>query len=190
MGDFVEDAASLARELGRPQVVGHSMGGLITQCLAAQDLIRAAVLLAPAPPRGISVLSPRVVLKQVKYLPAILRSRLVRPAPNDLRELVLNCIPRAEQDAELARLHPDSGRAASEMSITGVRVDAARVRCPLLIIAGCEDRFVPPSIAEHVARRYGAPFRALPNHGHMLPVEPGWRAIAESAADWLGAHDA
>src|SRR5512133_3628250 len=76
---FADDASAVARHLGAPLVVGHSMGGLIAQRLAERGDVRAAALVSPAPPRGITVLSPRLAIKQLKYLPAILGSRLVVP---------------------------------------------------------------------------------------------------------------
>src|SRR5579872_3556535 len=41
--DFAADAAAVARSIGMPAVVGHSMGGLIAQRLAEEGLVRAAV---------------------------------------------------------------------------------------------------------------------------------------------------
>lgn len=183
--EFVDDACEVAQSLGAPAVVGHSMGGLIAQRLAERGAVRAAALIAPAPPRGISVLSPRLIAKQLKYLPAILGSKLVRPSRPDLRELVLNRVPPHAQDSLLDRFIPDSGRAAREMSITGIPVDAANVRCPLLVIAGDDDRFVPNAVAARVAARYRAPFQTMVGHGHMLVVEPGWEAAADAVARWL-----
>jgi pimeloyl-ACP methyl ester carboxylesterase len=183
--DFTDDAAAVARELDRPAVVGHSMGGLIAQRLAERDLVRAAALIAPAPPRGISVLSPGLVIRQLKYLPAILGSRLVHPSARDLRALVLNHLAPAEQDAVLAQLIPDSGRAGRDMSITGVPVDARRVRCPVLVLVGDDDRFIPPRVVARVAARYGAPLQTLAGHGHMVIVEPDWRTAADLVVRWL-----
>jgi pimeloyl-ACP methyl ester carboxylesterase len=185
IADFVEDAAAVARHLGTPTVIGHSMGGLITQVLAAQGLVRAMVLLTPAPPRGITVLSPAVMIKQLKYLPAILRSRIVAPDHDDLREIVLNRIPPAQQDGVLSQLSPDSGRAARDMSIAGVPVDARRVRCPILVVVADEDRFIPKAIGARVAKRYDAPLRTMTGHAHMLIVEPGWEEIATTVASWI-----
>jgi len=192
MSDFVDDAASVARALGAPVVVGHSMGGLIAQQLAARHEVRAAVLLAPAPPRGISVLSPRLLLKQLKHLPAILMSRLVRPGGDDLKEIVLNRIPAEQQDELLAALSPDSGRAGRDMSITGVHVPSGDVTCPMLVIAGDDDRFIPVGIAERIAKRYAAPFHRLHGHAHMLILEPGWESIATFVEAWIRStlHDA
>lgn len=48
---FLED--EIARLPQPPVLVGHSMGGLLAQQLAARSLCRAAVLLAPAAPWGV-----------------------------------------------------------------------------------------------------------------------------------------
>ena len=188
MDDFVEDASLVARHLGSPAVVGHSMGGLIAQRLAERGIVREAVLISPAPPRGITVLSPRLAVKQLKYLPSILRSRPVVPNREDLREIVLNRVPPAHQDAILDELVPDSGRAGRQMSIDGVPVNKDRVQCPLYVVAAEEDRFIPKAIAERVARRYGAPLRTLTGHAHMSVMEPGWEEVADLAVQWIGTH--
>jgi pimeloyl-ACP methyl ester carboxylesterase len=130
-------------------------------------------------------MSPRLAIKQLKYLPAIFGSRPVVPAREDLREIVLNRVPAELQDAMLDDLVPDSGRAGKEMSINGVPVDRDRVRCPMLVIGSRDDRFIPVKIAERVARRYGAPFRILEGHGHMSIVEPGWETLADSIEQWI-----
>jgi len=184
--DFVDDAASVAAHFDAPPlVVGHSMGGLVAQCLAARGLARAAALITPAPPRGIPVLTPRVAIKQLKYLPAIVRSRLVVPDREDLRTLVLNRVPHDAQDAMLDQLVPDSGRAGRDMSLTGVPVDAARVRCPMLAVTADDDRFVPQHVVAKVARRYAAPLHTFKDHGHMIVNEPEWETLADLVARWF-----
>jgi pimeloyl-ACP methyl ester carboxylesterase len=185
INDFVEDASKVARHLGSPAVVGHSMGGLIAQRLAERSEVHAAVLISPAPPRGITVMSPRLAIKQLKYLPAIFTSRRVTPAREDLREIVLNRVPADLQNVILDGLVPDSGRAGKEMSITGVPVDRDRIRCPMLVFGSRDDRFIPVTIAERVAKRYGAPIRILEERGHMNIVEPGWETLADSVEQWI-----
>jgi pimeloyl-ACP methyl ester carboxylesterase len=190
LADFVDDARRVAHAIGatshgKPAVIGHSMGGLISQQLAALGAVRAGVLVAPAPPRGITVLSPRLVIKQLKYLPAILGLRVVRPKRDDLRELVLNCVPPRDQDAILDALVPDSGRAGRDMSVVGFPVDRTAVKVPLFAITADQDHFIPKPIVERIAARYGAPLQTFVGHGHMLVLEPGWEAVADAAARWL-----
>jgi pimeloyl-ACP methyl ester carboxylesterase len=185
ISDFADDAEHVARSIGSPAVVGHSMGGLLAQMLAERGAVSAAALIAPAPPRGITVLSPRLAIKQLKYLPPILRSRTVTPSREDLREIVLNRVPAAEQNGILDSLIPDSGRAARDMSITGVPVDHKRVRVPMFAITADEDRFIPKRIVERVAARYHAPLQTFTHHAHMLILEPGWTAVADAVARWI-----
>jgi pimeloyl-ACP methyl ester carboxylesterase len=186
--DFAEDASAVAREVGATTVVGHSMGGLVAQKLAERGDVSACVLVTPAPPRGISVLSPRVAVRQLKYMPDILRSRVVHPGREDLREIVLNRVPADQQEALLERMIPDSGRAARDMSITGVPVDASHVRCPVFVVAAEDDRFIPARIVERIARRYGAPLDLVRRHGHMVIVEPEWEQLADRVERWIRAR--
>jgi pimeloyl-ACP methyl ester carboxylesterase len=188
IADFVDDASAVAREIGAAAVIGHSMGGLIAQKLAERGDIGAAALITPAPPRGISVLSPRVAILQLKYMPAILQSRVVRPGREDLRALTMNRVPAEEQEALLAAMLPDSGRAGREMSITGVPVDATRVHCPMLVVAADDDRFIPARIVERIARRYHAALDVARGHGHMVIAEPGWEQLADRVEQWIREH--
>src|SRR5690349_12322696 len=192
MNDFIDDARQAARwlaeRLSRPIVVGHSMGGLIAQKLGEEGLARALVLLSSAPPRGISVMSGKLLRRQLRYLPALLRSKRVVPRWSDMRELVLNRVPEDEQQAAFARFVSDSGRAGREMSLGGVKVDAERVRangCPVLVVTSDDDRFIPPRIAQRVAQRYRAPVYMARGHGHLMLQEPGWNEPASFIAQWL-----
>lgn len=185
--DYVSDAAEVALFLGRPAVVGHSMGGLIAQRLAELDVVRSAVLLTPAPPRGIILFSVELALNQAKYLPQILGNRTLDAAPEAIRRLAMNCAPRALQDQALSELVPDSGRAARQIALTGIPVDASKVRCPLRVIAAAEDHFVPARVVGRIARRYRARLDVIPNHGHIVNMEPGWETLADDVASWIGA---
>lgn len=186
--DFVEDASAVAREIGAAAVVGHSMGGLIAQRLAARGEVHTAVLLTPAPPRGITVLSPRLAIAQLKYMPSVLLSRPVNPGREDLRALVFNRVPADDQQRLLAKMIPDSGRAGRDMSITGVPVDATKVKCPMLVVSAEDDHFIPPHIVERVAKRYGATLEVARQHGHMLIEEPGWEQLAARVDEWIREH--
>jgi pimeloyl-ACP methyl ester carboxylesterase len=185
MYDYADDVERVARAIGDPVIVGHSMGGLLAQMVAARGIGKGLVLLSPAPPRGIPVLSLNLAMHQAKYMPAILTKRTVVPGRSDLRALVLNRVPEAEQNIVLDMLVPDSGRAALQMSVLGVPVDRKRVKSPVLVIAGDEDRFIPFSRAVRVSERYGAPLRKAPGRGHMLIIEPGYEELCDWIADWL-----
>lgn len=190
--DFVADGRAAARWLGdrfgKPIIFGHSMGGLIAQKLGEESLARALVLLSPAPPRGISIVTARLLRRQIGYLPAMLRSKTVIPRWSDARDLVLNCVPESDRRAFFSQFVPDSGRAGREMSYRSLAIDAARLRAQtsrVLVITSDDDRFIPPRIAQRVAAKYHAPVYIARAHGHLVVREPGWTEPASFIAGWL-----
>jgi pimeloyl-ACP methyl ester carboxylesterase len=182
--DFVADAAAVARHLDKPIVIGHSMGGLIAQCLAERGLAQGIGMLAPIPPKGIRFMTFKMMMRQLKYLPAIYGSGVVAPTLEDLKAVVLNHIPESQQAEVIATFIPDSGRAAKEMSISGVPVDQRRVRAPALVVAADDDQFVPLETCRQIAVLYHASMQTVLGHGHMMPLEPGWQSIADTVARW------
>jgi pimeloyl-ACP methyl ester carboxylesterase len=183
--DYIDDALRATRVLGNVVVVGHSMGGLAAQRLAELGAVQAAVLVSPAPPRGIPLISVRLVVRQARYLPALLRSREIRLRRADADAIIMNRIPPGERPAVFAHFQPDSGRAGREIILGTVAVDPRQVRCPVLVVAGDDDRFIPLRVARRVAAKYRAPLRVLPGRAHLMMREPGWEAAAETIESWL-----
>ncbi len=189
LDDYVDDARRAARELGRPAIVGHSMGGLIAQKLAEEDAVAAAALVCPGPPRWIPALSAGLLARMARYSAALLFSRALVPRRADAEALFLDRLPLAERDDVFARLRPESGRAARQLALGAIAVDAGRVKCPVLVIGAAGDHFLPPRIARAIARKYGAEYREYDGHGHYIVGEPGWELVADDVADWIAAHE-
>lgn len=185
--DYVADATEVARHLGKPAVVGHSMGGLIAQRLAALDAVRSAALITPAPPRGIILFTPKLAVKQAKYLPQILTNSVITPNVADLQELAMNASPPDVRARASSELVPDSGRVGREISLTGVPVDASKIHCPMRVVAAELDQFVPAKTVAKVAQRYGARLDVVPARGHIVLMEPGWESLADDIAAWIAA---
>jgi pimeloyl-ACP methyl ester carboxylesterase len=177
----------------RPVLLGHSMGGVLAQQLAAQGLARALVLIAPAPRSGI--LPPTETEKKLDQdlmgLGAFWQS-VVNPDFDLARIYTLNRVPEAEQRAVFDRFGPESGRAFFEMFFwmfdrtRATAVDTGAVTCPVLCLVGADDKIVSPQTARETAQPYrDAAFWELEGHGHMLVLEPGAENIALRIADWI-----
>ena len=67
------------------------------------------------------------------------------------------------------------------------RVDESKVTCPVLVIAGSQDRTTPASIAQKIASKYRtvSSYQEFANHSHWVVGEPDWQEIAEYISDWL-----
>lgn len=193
--DYAGDLEDEIRGLGvSPVVMGHSLGGLLAQMLASRGLARSLVLLTPAAPAGINAIRLSVIRSFWSVLPQWgFWKKPVRPTFEDAHYAMLHKLPPALQKATYDRFVYESGRVAAEMGFwlfdpwRASRVDAARVHCPVLVLAGADDRITPPSVVRKVARKYKrtSTYRELPGRGHWLVGEPGWETIAEQIADWL-----
>lgn len=186
--DYVADAMEVARSLGMPHVIGHSMGGLIAQKVAETGACRSAVLLASAPPRWIPPVSWLLLRKQIKYLPDLLLMKPLMPDRGDADALMFNRTPLSERAAFFERLVPESGRAGLELSLGAIGVHASRVSCPVLVVCGTDDHFVVPRVARALSRKYRAPLRTYPAFAHHIMSEPGWEAPASDVVAWLDAN--
>jgi pimeloyl-ACP methyl ester carboxylesterase len=205
LGTFglLDYAAAVEAELKqlrtKPILVGHSMGGLLAQMLAARGLAKAIVLLAPAAPAGIFAVAPSVIHSfwSIQTTWAFWR-RPVRPTFPEATFSMLHLVPEAERGAIYDRLVYDSGRVVFEIGYwffdaTGAsHVNASQVTCPVLVIAGAQDRITPAWAVHQVARKYGdrATYRAFDDHAHWVIGEPGWEEVAGAVMDWLDAAGA
>jgi pimeloyl-ACP methyl ester carboxylesterase len=159
-----------------PVLVGHSMGGLLAQKLAAVSETAGLVLLASIPP-GILWTQPRAVPHLLPLLPGILAGRPIFPSEKTMRAIPLSTLTASEQDQLIPQLVPDSGRAFRAMSFgtRPTRVKRGAVRCPVLCVSGTSDLNVSNRTARMIARRYKA-------EHHVHAGAPHW-IIAESLLD-------
>jgi len=198
LADYVADmsalAASLSRETGEaPIVFGHSMGGMIAQKLAEAGLAAGIVLFAPASPadaRAKPKLSPVITFLNIalSFRP---ETRAVKMWKTGFKWGVLNVVPAARHDGLYARAVYDSGRALSDLAWPDkdpnrtVHVDATRVKVPVLVAAGAQDRTTPVEDLRLVGAKYGADYVEYPNNAHWLIDEPGVEVILDDVIGWL-----
>lgn len=194
--DYAEDLEREIRALGeKPIIMGHSMGGLLAQMLGSRGLAKALVLLTPASPAGIIAIRPSVVKSfwSVQTTWGFWKKPM-RQTFNEAAYSMMHLLSPDEQREAYARFVYESGRAATEIgfwfldSKGASNVDASKVTCPVLVIAGAEDRITPAPVVRRVAEKYKAvsTYREFKDHAHWIMAEPGWQEVAEYAAEWLG----
>lgn len=196
LAEYLADLAAFIATLPHPPVLlGHSMGAVLAQQLAAAGLARALVLLSPAPRAGLLPHSDdeRRAAQGLMSLGPFWTGTLP-PNFEVAAQDSLNRIPLARQRAVFDRFGPESGRALFELffwmldGTAASAVDTEAVRCPVLCLSGHEDRVVSMATARATAAAFpGALMLDLPDHGHMAPVEPGAEEIARTIASWCTA---
>jgi len=185
IAEYLDDTLKVIAALDEtPVVVGHSLGGLIAQKIAELGKCRAAILLAPAPAAMLTA-QPVALPSLLPMFPKILAGRPLLPPAGSCARIILNKIPEAERARIHGGLVHESGKVYREMVFGTYKVDAAKVKCPMLVIGAEHDRIVSPALVAWTANRYGAELRMYNDHAHWFLAEPGWERIVADAVDWL-----
>lgn len=192
IGDYVDDVAAVADTLPAPPVViGHSMGGFIVQKYLESHDAPAGVLMASAPPRGYLGSGIRWLRRHPWHFTKLSitgRSLSYVNTPELTRERFFSAYtPEALVVACAARLQEESARSGVDGLVSLPR--PKRVRTPLLVLGALEDgAAVTAAEVRATARAYGTEPVFFADMGHNMMLEPGWEAVAERIASWLGDH--
>ena len=184
----------------KPAVMGHSTGGLLAQMLAGRGLSAATVAIDPGPFRGVLPL-PVSTLRATGpiLINPLNRGRPVTLTFDQFRYGWTNAI---ESDDEAKRLYDEFHVAAPGVALmqmananlnpwTEAKVDTKNPdRGPLLIIEGEKDHTVPWAIANASYKRQKrnpgvTEIKQVPNRGHSLTIDAGWREVAGTALDFV-----
>lgn len=187
-----------------PIIIGHSMGGLITQLLLDRGLGRAGVAIEPSKPRGV-LRAPLSMWRSA--WPWLLdprnRGKAVPISAGHFHYVFANTISRADSDRWHSELSiPAPGRALFDVSTADLlpksraasAVDFANSnRAPLLLIAGDRDHVMPQSVVYENFNRYrrsSAPtdFKVFHGRPHLITVLDGWEDVADHALTWTARH--
>lgn len=169
-----------------PIVIGHSLGALLAQKLAADTTVAALVLLGPAPP-GISWTQPRALPYVAAQLPAIVAGRSVFTSEAAFRNLPFHGLPVEEQNRLVPTMVPDSGKVFRAMSFgsPSTRVDARAVTCPVLCVSGTADRNISARTHRKIARRYDAEHHTHDGAPHWIVADSLIDRVLPPVLDWL-----
>ncbi|KDA01629.1 alpha/beta hydrolase [Hyphomonas oceanitis] len=187
---MLEAARKIERDTGsKPAVIGHSMGGLIAQCLAEKGAVSQAVFLTPAQPKECAKIGLSVVYTFLNIILTRNRQKAYKVWRSGFRFGVLNCVPRRRHDAIYALARYDSGQVYGDIT-DGIEVDEGLVTVPTLTIAASQDRATPASAVRKVGEKYArspvpGDFFEYPDNAHWIVDEPGTDAVVADIVEWL-----
>jgi pimeloyl-ACP methyl ester carboxylesterase len=200
IADYTADMAGFIAGLDEtPVLIGHSMGGLIAQQLAARGLAHSVVLLASCAPWGVlPATDDERALARALMSAGAFWTQSLQPAFEIAKSDSLASLDPQMQKRVFAKFGPESGRAMFELFFwmfddqRTTAVEAERVRCPVLVVAGSDDKIVSAATGRRIAQRYGyqAMFHEARGRGHFLIMEEGWEDLATVCAEWMAQETA
>ena len=172
----------------KPILMGHSMGGALTQwVLKERDDLPTAVLVAPW--QSHSMMIP------------ILRTVVRDPAGFGLCTLNLTTAPLVRNPFRAAQMFTHEGATLSpqepyeRLGPESLWVllqynpplwrPAVRLKTPLLWLTGAADTLIAEKAEAKSARHYGADYVVVSEAGHNVMMEKSWRETAQVVHEWL-----
>ena len=186
-----------------PAVVGHSFGGLIAQRIAGEGVAAVTVAVDSAPFRGVLPL-PTSALKSAA--PVLTHPGSIgKPVTLTFEQFSYgwtNALTEEEGRELYDTYHVPSARnplfqaaTANLNPFTEAKVDTENHRRgPMLIVSGAEDATTPPAIQRAIFKLQQknpalTELVEIPNRGHSLTIDHGWKEVAEIALGFVREHE-
>jgi pimeloyl-ACP methyl ester carboxylesterase len=200
LGQIADHTAEAIGQLSKkPAVMGHSTGGLLTYMIADRGLSAASVAIDPGPFRGVLPLPISALRSAAPVLRnPFNRGRAVTLTLDQFKYGWANALSEEEGKQLYETYHVAApGVALMQMAnanlnpFTEAKVDPKNPeRGPLLILDGEKDHTVPWAIANAAYKRQKrnqsvTEIEKIPNRGHSLTIDSGWREVAEKALNFV-----
>ncbi|OOQ59772.1 alpha/beta hydrolase [Mucilaginibacter pedocola] len=179
----------------KPILIGHSMGGLITQLLVQKGQALMGVAIHSLQPKGIFTFKfsfYKAGWKALGFFTDAKKTYLM--SFPEWQYAFTNGMPYEEQkEAYYKLLIPESKLVVRDATTDAAKIDFTQPHAPLLFIAGSTDRFIPASLNYSNYKKYShegsvTTYREFAGRNHFVLGQPGWEEIAGYISAWLSKH--
>lgn len=176
----------------KPIVIGHSLGGLITQIILNRGLAAAAVAIHSVPTLGVfpyefSFL--KAGWKSLGLFTSLKKTYLM--SFKDWQYAFVNRMPLHEQRTAYEQLTiPESKTVARGGLTSAAKVDYNKPHAPLLLTAGTWDHIIPAHLNRRNFNRYRKngsviEYKEFEGRNHFVLGQPGWEGDAKYVLGWI-----
>jgi pimeloyl-ACP methyl ester carboxylesterase len=175
----------------KPIVIGHSVGGLITQILIKRGLTKMGVAISSVAPNAMVTFDWSFIknaatianpLQGNHYVPmdlATFESAFANTLPNEI-------VGKYYQETATH----DSRVVFRDCMGSTAQIDTDQPHAPLLFIAGAEDKICPADLNEKNYKAYTdqnsvTALKEFPNRSHFICNEPGWEEVIAYIDNWI-----
>lgn len=193
LSELVEHYANFVKALPeKPIIIGHSLGGLITQILLNRDLAEAAVAIHSVPPQG-------VIPYEFSFLKAGWKAlglftdldKTYLMSFEDWQYAFVNEMPLDDQKkAYDENTIPESKVVARGGLTSAAHVDFDKPHVPLLMTSGSLDNIIPAHLNNRNLKAYKEngsvlDYKEFEGRNHYVLGQPTWQEDADYILEWL-----
>lgn len=193
LAQLVDHYANIIKQLPeKPIIVGHSLGGLITQILINRGLGAAGIAIHPVPPQG-------VIPYELSFLRGggaslglftSMKKTYLMSFKKWQYAFVNGMSLEDQKKAYEENTIPESKRVARGGLTSAAHVDFKKDHAPLLIISGSTDTIIPASLNLRNFKAYKTPnsvteYKEFEGKNHFVVGLPSWKDEAGYILDWV-----
>ena len=176
----------------KPILIGHSLGGMMTQILVNRDLAAAGIAIHPAPTRGVlpyEFSSLRSLLPAFGYFTS--KKKTYMMSFKKWQYAFTNGMPLEEQKSSFARFTvPESKTVARAGLSKQAAVDYKKPHVPLLITSGSEDHILPAHLNRRNFKKYKrngsvTDYKEFKGRNHFVLGLSTWKEDADYILEWI-----
>lgn len=176
----------------KPIVIGHSLGGLITQVIVNRDLAEAGVAIHSVPTLGVfpyefSFL--KAGWKSLGLFTSLKKTYLM--SFKDWQYAFVNDMPLEEQNNAYQMFTiPESKTVARGGLTKAAKVDYKKEHAPMLLTSGSTDNIIPARLNYRNYKKYKKnnsvlDYKEFEGRNHFVLGQPGWKADAAYVLHWI-----
>lgn len=193
----IDHYADIIRKLPeKPVIIGHSLGGMITQVLVNHDLAAAGICIHPVPPKGVipyEFSSLRCVVPSFGFFTSTRKTYLM--SLKAWQFAFTNGMTLQEQKSSYdACVVPESKLLSRDGLGAAASVDFNKPHAPLLIMGGTKDHIMPSTLSYRIYKKYNksngsvTEYKEYPGINHYVVGLPSWKVNADYILSWIGSH--
>jgi pimeloyl-ACP methyl ester carboxylesterase len=175
----------------RPILIGHSVGGLLTQIFVNQGLASLGVCISPVAPNMMMTIDWPFFKNVATITNPFKGDKPFLQTPESFHESFCNTLneQQARQAFEATALHDSRNVLRGCLGSNG-HVDLDVPHVPMLFVCGKEDQIIPYELVEKNAKAYSdevstCSYQVFDGRSHYICNEPGWEQVAETIYDWI-----
>jgi pimeloyl-ACP methyl ester carboxylesterase len=176
----------------KPIVIGHSLGGLITQIIVNRDLAEAGVAIHSVPTLGVFPYEYSFLKagwKALGLFTSLKKTYLM--SFKDWQFAFVNEMPLEEQNVAYKMFTiPESKTVARGGLTRAAKVDYKKDHAPMLLTSGSIDNIIPAHLNYRNYKKYHKnnsvlDYKEFPGRNHFVLGQPGWKADAAYVLHWI-----
>ncbi|MGN7989704.1 alpha/beta hydrolase [Pedobacter sp. 22226] len=175
----------------KPIVIGHSVGGLITQILVNRGLAKTGVAISSVAPNSMVTFDWSFIKNAATIANPFKGDEPIYMDEETFHGAFANTLSEAESRLAYddTATH-DSRNVFRDCMGSSAQIDVELPHAPLLFIGGEEDKICPADLINKIAKAYtdkgsATAVEIVPGKSHFICNEPGWETIAASIENWI-----